>query len=165
MTDLTIRNLTKREIEPLLRRHNVGHIAFTDGRRVDIEPIGYVYDDGAIYGRAAPGTRVKALSGRPWVAFEIDDIRGPFDWESVVVKGTVYVVEPGPSQPMREHYEKALRIIRSQMPDALTDRDPAPDRTILFRLQIDEMEGRCAEPASRPAGGRPGVRPEPLGST
>ena len=66
----TIRNLAPEEIESLLRRHHVGRIAFTDGRRVDIEPIGYVYDDGAIYGRAAPGTRMKALKGRPWVAFE-----------------------------------------------------------------------------------------------
>lgn len=146
MTDATIRRLTRPEIETMLRRHHVGRIAFRDERRVDIEPIGYVYEDGALYGRAAPGTRMDALAGRPWVAFEIDEIRGPFDWESVVVKGTVYVVEPGQAMPMREHYEKALRVIRSVMPDALTDRDPAPKRTILFRLQIDEMEGRSAQP-------------------
>ena len=146
MTEANIRHLTRPEMEALLRRHNVGRIAFSDGRRVDIEPIGYVYDDGAIYGRASPGTRMNALAGRPWVAFEIDEIRGPFDWESVVVKGTVYVVESAEAMPMREHYEKALRVIRSAMPEALTDRDSAPKRTILFRLQIDEMEGRSATP-------------------
>ena len=144
MTTPTMKNLTRPQIEALLRRHNVGRIAFTDGRRVDVEPIGYVYDDGAIYGRAAPGTRMKALSGRPWVAFEVDEIRGPFDWESVVVKGTIYIVEPGQAMPMREHYEKALRVIRSVMADALTANDPMPTRTILFRLHIDEMEGRSA---------------------
>jgi nitroimidazol reductase NimA-like FMN-containing flavoprotein (pyridoxamine 5'-phosphate oxidase superfamily) len=37
---------------------------------------------------------LRALDGHPWAAFEIDEIRSPFDWESVVVKGTVYVVEP-----------------------------------------------------------------------
>jgi nitroimidazol reductase NimA-like FMN-containing flavoprotein (pyridoxamine 5'-phosphate oxidase superfamily) len=139
-------------MEALLRRHNVGRIAFTDGRHVDVEPIGYVYDDGAIYGRAAPGTRMQALRGQPWVAFEVDEIRNHFDWESVVAKGTVYVVEPGQSTPMREHYEKALQVVRSVMPDALTDLDPAPTRTILFRLQIDNMEGRSAQPGAATVG-------------
>ena len=146
MTADSIRHLTQPEMEAMLRRHHVGRIAFRDERRVDIEPISYVYKDGALYGRAAPGTRMNALAGQPWVAFEIDEIRGPFDWESVVVKGTVYVVEPVQAMPMREHYAKALEVIRSVMPDALTDRDPAPGRTILFRLQIDEMQGRSAQP-------------------
>jgi nitroimidazol reductase NimA-like FMN-containing flavoprotein (pyridoxamine 5'-phosphate oxidase superfamily) len=139
----TTRTLTRGEVETLLRRHNVGRIAFTDGRRVDIEPITYVYHEGALYGRAAPGTRLRALAGHPWVAFEIDEIRSPFEWESVVVKGTVYVVEPGEISPLREQYEKALQAIRSLLPAALTPDDPAPARTILFRLHIDEMEGRA----------------------
>ena len=151
MTTPTIRSLVKPEMEALLRRHNVGRIAFTDGRRVDIEPIGYVFEDGAIYGRAAPGTRMTALHKWPWVAFEVDEIRSPIDWRSVVVNGTVYIVEQGQAMPMREHYEKALRIIRSVMPDAFTDRDPVPARNILFRIQIDEMEGRSAEPVPHPA--------------
>lgn len=151
MTMPTMKRLSAQEIEALLRRHNVGRIAFTDGRRVDIEPIGHVFDDGAIYGRAAPGTRMTALHKWPWVAFEVDEIRNPLDWASVVVKGTVYLVEPGQAMPMREHYERALRVIRSVMPDALTDRDPAPTRTFLFRIQIDEMEGRSAEPVPHSA--------------
>lgn len=153
MTSSAMKTLNGQEIEALLRRHNVGRIAFTDGRRVDIEPIGYVFDDGAIYGRAAPGTRMTALHKWPWVAFEVDEIQNPFDWASVVVKGTVYIVEPGQAMPMHEHYEKALRVIRSVMPDALTDHDSAPTRTILFRIQIDEMEGRSAEPVPHSAAG------------
>ncbi len=152
MTTTTTRNLTRPEMEAVLRRHNIGRIAFTDGRRVDVEPIGYVYDDGAIYGRSAPGTRMRALRRWPWVAFEVDEIRGLFDWESVVVKGTVYVVEPGQAMPMREHYGKALQAIRSVMPDALTDNDPMPTRTIVFQLHIDEMEGRSAAPTESATG-------------
>ena len=143
---MTTKHLTRPEMEALLRRHNVGRIAFADGHRVDIEPISYVFDDGAIYGRAAPGTRMTALRGRPWVAFEVDEIRSHVDWESVVDKGTVYVVQASQTMPMRGQYEKALHVIRSVMPDALTENDPMPARRILFRLHIDEMEGRAAEP-------------------
>jgi nitroimidazol reductase NimA-like FMN-containing flavoprotein (pyridoxamine 5'-phosphate oxidase superfamily) len=157
----TFRVLTPRKAESLLRRNHVGRIAFRNGPRVDVEPIGYVFEDGAIYGRAAPGARMKALGGQPWVAFQVDEIRGPFDWESVVAKGTVYVVEPGMSALLDEHYEKALRIIRSAMPDALTPTDPVPARTILFRIHIDEIEGRAAG-HSATAGPR---SREPLGAT
>lgn len=143
-----MQHLSVTDIEAFLRRHNVGRIAFTDGRRVDIEPIGYVYEDGALFGRAAEGTRMSALHKYPWVAFEVDEIRNAFDWESVVVKGTVYIVEPGQVMPMREHFETALRAIRTVMPDALTERDPFPERSILFRIHIDEMEGRCADPVT-----------------
>ncbi len=143
-TQTNVRNLTRPEMEDILRRNHVGRIAFLNGRRVDIEPISYVFADGALYGRAAPGTRMHALAGQPWVAVQVDEIRDPFDWESVVVKGSIYVVEPSRVKSMQERYEKALLTIRSAMPDAFTERDPAPERTILFRLHIDEMEGRSA---------------------
>ena len=144
MTQANIRHLSRAEMEAMLRRHQVGRIAFRDAHRVDIEPISFVYQDGALYGRAAPGARMHALAGQPWVALEVDEIRGPFDWDSVVVKGTVYIVEPAGMAPLHEHYEKALGAIRSAMPDAFTEHDPAPARTILLRLHIDEMEGRSA---------------------
>jgi nitroimidazol reductase NimA-like FMN-containing flavoprotein (pyridoxamine 5'-phosphate oxidase superfamily) len=137
--------LTATETEALLRRNHVGRIAFINRRRVDIEPIGYVYHEGAIYGRAAPGARMTALGSQPWVALQVDEIRNAFDWQSAVAKGTLYVVEPGVSSQLDEPYEKALRTIRSVMPDALTANDPVPSRTILFRIHIDEMEGRAAE--------------------
>lgn len=144
MTHPHIRHMTPPEMEAILRRHHVGRIAFYNENRVDIEPISYVYHDGALYGRAAEGTRMDALTSQPWVAFEVDEIRGPFDWDSVVVKGTVYVVEPGQVAPLRERYEHALGVIRTALPEALTERDPAPARTTIFRLHIDAMEGRSA---------------------
>lgn len=142
----TVQDLTHSEMEAILGRNNVGRIAFTDGRRVDIEPIGYVYFDGAIYGRAAPGTRMTALRGHPWVAFEVDEVHSFAEWKSVVAKGTVYLVEPIDRMPMREQYAHALQVLRSVMPEALTADDPVPSRAILFRLHIDEMEGRTARP-------------------
>jgi hypothetical protein len=40
-----------------------------------------------------------------------------------------------------------VRVIRSAMPAAFTPDDPVPDRSILFRIHIHEMEGRFAEAA------------------
>ena len=137
-----VRALERGEIDRLLRRNTVGRLAFSFRDRVDITPIHYVYADGWIYGRTAPGTKLLTLAHNPWVAFEADEVESLFSWRSVVVKGRVYVLdEDAPA----EAYERALARLRALIPEALTADDPTPARTTVFRISIDEAEGRAAE--------------------
>lgn len=139
------RDLDRHEIEQMLASHHVGRLAFTFRDRVDIEPIHYVYDGEWIFGRTSYGTKLVVLAHHPWVAFEIDEVRGPYDWRSVVAKGTVYFVEPDAAGNAAEVYERAVSAIRRVVPTAFTDDDPTPARTVLFRIHIDELQGRAAE--------------------
>jgi nitroimidazol reductase NimA-like FMN-containing flavoprotein (pyridoxamine 5'-phosphate oxidase superfamily) len=139
------RQMSADEIIAVLRAHRFGRLAFSFHDRVDITPIHYVYDDGAIYGRSAPGAKVTVLEHHPWVALEVDEVHGDFDWRSVVVKGTVYFVEPAEAPAIEERYERALRFARRITPSAFMRDDPTPERSVLFRLHIDEMTGRAAE--------------------
>jgi hypothetical protein len=153
----SFRDLTFDEIEEMLLTHRFGRLAFTFHDRVDIEPIHFVYEEGWVYARTGPGTKLTVLAHHPWVAFEIDDVRGSFDWRSVVVKGTVYFVEPnGSADPT---YERTVRVLRRVMPEIFTVDDPAPSRTVLLRIHIDEMHGRAASSESR------AQSPEPRGSS
>ena len=61
--------------------------AIITGCRVDIEPLHYVYEAPWMFGRTSTGAKLLTLSHNQWCAFETDDVRGMFDWESVVVKG------------------------------------------------------------------------------
>lgn len=142
---VTFGELTREGMESMLSRHHVGRLAFAFQGRVDIEPIHFVFSGDALYGRTTFGTKLTVLMHHPWVAFEVDEVHGPFDWQSVVVKGTVYFLEPGESAQLRDAYEHGLSVIRSVMPLAFTPDDPAPERSILFRIHIHEMEGRMAE--------------------
>ena len=141
---VTFRDLTREEIEAVLARHDVGRMAFAMRSHVDIEPIHYVYADGALFGRTTPGTKLTILEHQPWVAFEVDEVDGPFDWRSVVLKGTVYFLQPDQVSHPPNAYDHAVCVIKSVMPQALTRDDPVPDRTILFRVHIDETAGRAA---------------------
>jgi nitroimidazol reductase NimA-like FMN-containing flavoprotein (pyridoxamine 5'-phosphate oxidase superfamily) len=141
---LSIRDLGFTEIEAMLRSHTYGRLAFTFRDRVDIEPIHYVYGAGWLYCRTSPGTKLTQLTHHPWVAFEIDEVAGLFEWRSVVVKGTVYFVEPDGSAALDEAWHQALEALRKLVPAALRDDDPAPGRTVVFRVHIDEMHGRAA---------------------
>lgn len=136
--------LTAAECNELLRKHHVGRIAFTFHDHVDVEPIGYVFAGGWIVGRTSPGTKLTTLQHHPWVAFEVDEADGPYDWRSVVVHGTAYFLTPTGTTRDREAYDEAVRILRGVDTRALTAEDPVPDRTVIVRIKADELTGRRA---------------------
>jgi len=139
------RALTRTECEELLARNNVGRIAFSFHDRVDIEPLHFVYADGWIYGRTSAGTKVATLEHHPWVAFEVDEHRGIFDWRSVVVKGAFYLLEPdGTMMNDDPTMARGIALLRSLLPETLTADDPVPFRRTIFRIHLDEVTGREA---------------------
>lgn len=140
----SFRALDKAESQAILSRNHVGRIAYSFHDRVDVEPIHYVSDGGWIYGRTSPGTKLATLSHHRWVAFEVDEIDGPFDWRSVVVHGTVYWLTPNASDGSQRDAEAGLALLRNFLPETLTEDDPTPFRTVLFRISASEVTGRCA---------------------
>lgn len=140
----TFRELTPSECEALLRRHTVGRLAVSHRDRIDITPIHYVFEDGWIYGRTAAGNKLEIVTHNRWVAFEVDEVRALFDWESVVVKGGFYILRRDGGEHEVALYEKGLAIVRRLLPATLTPDDPLPDRAIIFRIHVDEITGRAA---------------------
>jgi hypothetical protein len=148
----SIRALSQGECIALLARHHVGRLAFTFHDRVDIQPLHYVYEAGWIYGRTSEGAKLATLAHNPWVAFEVDEVRGVVDWSSVVVHGSFHRLDDDHgvrAQPTGIH---AAAVLRSFLPETLTTEDPVPDRTVLFRIAVGEMTGRTAVPAIPPDG-------------
>jgi uncharacterized protein len=135
------RLLTQMECRALIARHHAGRLAFTFHDRVDIEPISYVFTDEWLYARTAPGTKLAKLAHNPWVALEVDEIAGPFDWQSVVAHGTAYFITP---RADRAVYDEATKQLRTIDPRALTHDDLVPERTTLFRIHLDSLTGRAA---------------------
>jgi uncharacterized protein len=136
--------LPRDEAIDLLARHNTGRLAFSFHDRVDIEPISYVYDDGWIYVRTSPGTKLTTMAHHPWVAFEVDEVRHRLDWRSVVVRGAIYLINPERSEKDREEYDAALQRLRTIDADALAESDATPQRRAVLRIHVDEITGRGA---------------------
>jgi nitroimidazol reductase NimA-like FMN-containing flavoprotein (pyridoxamine 5'-phosphate oxidase superfamily) len=139
-----IRELSRAEIDEVLARNHVGRIAYSFRDRVDIEPIHYVYHDGWIYGRTQPGTKLTVVQHNYWVAFEVDEVEDIFGWRSVVVRGGFYILIDEGTAQSRELREQAIEQIRRLTPEAFTDADPVPFRDIVFRIAVQEVEGRVA---------------------
>lgn len=134
--------LSPAECERLLQNHLVGRLAFTLHDRVNVLPVHYRYSGGWIYGRSAPGGKLLQILRNRWVAFEVDEQKGLFDWQSVVAHGALYVIEPERSVQERAVYDRALEILRELIPETLDVGDPVPFRNQLFRIHVAELTGR-----------------------
>lgn len=141
------RKLARAESIAVLEQNTVGRLALARGNRVEITPIHYVYHDGWLYGRTSKGGRLESTGPEWWpVAFEVDEVDGLFDWRSVVVHGGFYPLDPSRSW-QRDVYDLALAQVRRLIPEALTPSDPVPHRTILFRIAVQDIEGRASRPS------------------
>ena len=141
----TFRDLDASEVNEILARNHVVRIAYSFHDRVDIEPISYVFADGALYMRTTSGSKLTTLAHAPWVAFEVDEVRGPFDWRSVVAHGTVYVLHETGTLSDRATYRRAVDRLRELVPEALTGEDPTPERRVVVKLYPTTLTGKAAE--------------------
>lgn len=146
MTVPQIDELAAEECREMLARHHVGRLAFLHQGRVDMRPLAFVSRGDWLYLRSAEGEKIDALERIPWAAFEVDDVRGPFDWVSVVAQGTFYELRPG-----SDEHGAAVRAIRDVMPEAFTVSDPFPDRQIVYGLHVTELSGRRSHRQRAPA--------------
>ena len=137
-----IRPLTREDAEVILGRNWIGRVAFCLRDRVEVEPIHYVYDAPWIFGRTSVGTKLATLAQNRWCAFETDEVRDLFDWESVVVKGPFYAL----NSPLyrSENYDRAVAALRHVIPDIRHDGERAPLRHVVFGVHASAIEGRSA---------------------
>ena len=143
------RDLSRKESDALLSRNNVGRIAFSFHDSVDIRPIHYVFAKKWLFGRTSAGDKLETLRHNQWIAFEVDEVSGPLDWKSAVVRGTFYPLSGQGSTHDLRLYETAVKAIRKVDPDALTDRDPLGFRTQVFGISVDSVTGRSCSTKAR----------------
>jgi nitroimidazol reductase NimA-like FMN-containing flavoprotein (pyridoxamine 5'-phosphate oxidase superfamily) len=140
----TFRHLTPEECRALLTRNHVGRIAFSLHDQVDIEPINYVAEGEWIFGRTSEGSKLAKLRRHPRCAFEVDEVRGLFDWSSVVVKGTFSTLDAKAGS--LHTYQRANSLLWSLVPGTFSAGDPVPHRSVIFGVFAQEMTGRTAHP-------------------
>lgn len=150
----SVRELTRDECDALLARNHLGRIAFTFHDRVDLEPVHYVYSGGWLHGRTSQGTKLSTLRHHPWVAFEVDEVEGLYDWQSVIVHGVVYIPDPDGSPADIAAFESTLGLVRELVPHALDAADPTPERQVLFRIYAEEVTGRASSTLVKQASAR-----------
>jgi uncharacterized protein len=153
-TSPRFRELTRAECEAVLARGGVGRLGFTREERVDILPVHFAYRDGWIFGRTTPGPKLESLRQHWWVAFQVDEIDGLFEWRSVLLHGGFYRLLPEWSSREEALWTKARAALQSAFPEFFTDHDPVAERTVVFAIAVQQVTGRAAEPPAAQGEGR-----------
>jgi nitroimidazol reductase NimA-like FMN-containing flavoprotein (pyridoxamine 5'-phosphate oxidase superfamily) len=130
--------LSAEEMDSMLRRNRVGRLACSSNDRPYVVPINYGYDGEHIYSYSANGRKIATMREQPLVCFEIDEIDGPSNWESVVIEG---IYEELTEQVEREN-AKSLLVKTGEGPVLRTMSSAADERIVYFRIRVDERSGR-----------------------
>ena len=128
--------LSDDEVQAILRRNHLGRLACTVNDRPYVVPINYAFDSGFVYACASLGRKIETMREQPLVCFEVDEIRGPSDWKSVVAEG---VYEELSDDRQRR---SALARINGHGPGAVGRSFDAAAPVIVFRIRLTDLAGR-----------------------
>jgi len=134
--------LSDAEIHTLLDHQAVGRLAYPDGNRVEIRPVGFVRDGDWLFGRMQAGDKIEALLHHRWVAFHVDEVQSPWEWQSVLIHGPLQFLDPTGGEEMAAMHARALAALAGGVPDFQGSTDPGAFRSILFGITVQEMTGR-----------------------
>ena len=128
--------LSREEIEVLLRRHRVGRIGYCIDDWPHIVPVNYVYDGRAVYVVSGPGQKIDAMRVEPRVCFEVDAIDGSAIWRSLIANGIYEELTCDRDQ------RAALALIKPAWAAQISGATTLADDIIVFRIRLLEKRGR-----------------------
>ncbi len=135
--------LDPREVEALLLDQNVGHIGVSSDDRVYVFPVCFGFDGEFIYVQSGEGLKVQLMRSHPSVCFEVEEIRGPSRWASVMVHGSYEELTE------ERDRDRAFATILAQAgprpPASLAPYLQGPEAMVVFRIRIVEATGRCED--------------------
>jgi nitroimidazol reductase NimA-like FMN-containing flavoprotein (pyridoxamine 5'-phosphate oxidase superfamily) len=144
--------LNDHEIEAMLARNRYGRLGFALDGQLYIVPINYGYANGTLYGHASGrsdlgghatlGTKVRGMRQNPTVAFEVDEIRDPAHWRSVLLHGRF--VEINGKEQQKDAFNHIVAQAgggeRSEVSWALD-----LEHLVVFRIEVTARTGRFEE--------------------
>ena len=136
-------SLTHSEIDEVLQNNLVGRIGCSNGSKIYVVPINYVYDGKHILAHAMQGQKIDMMRTYPDVCFEIDEVQNFTNWKSVILWGTYQELpdERNRIAAMKEFAEKMIHI-KIGSTAHLKDTSHVSVKPVIFRIVIIEKTGR-----------------------
>ena len=152
-----IGKLSSEEIEELLRKQVLGHIACYAKGKPYIVPVSYAYDGQSIYVRALEGKKLEMMRENPEVCFQAEDLENMAEWKSVIGWGKYEELTD------QKERTKGLKILLDRILPLLSSETthlgaywpfPPDDLNsitgVIFRIRLEEKTGRFEKPEVPP---------------
>ncbi|MFN8244453.1 MAG: pyridoxamine 5'-phosphate oxidase family protein [Ferruginibacter sp.] len=151
--------LSNEQVEELLRNSFIGRIGCTDGEKVYVVPVSFVYTGDYLVVHSREGLKLEMMRQHPRLCFEVERIRSAEDWQCVIIQGRFEELtsEEDKYYANRLLVEKQLKLRAPQHfrpPHIAENRNQQSHSTenqvITYRLVIDEKTGRYELPVTAP---------------
>lgn len=131
-----IEELSRAEIDELLRDRVVGRIGCHADGVTYVVPVIYAYDGEAVHVASVEGQKIRMMRRNPAVCFETDEYE-PGGWRSVVAQARYEELAGADA-------ERALELLAARFAGGPRRRPETGDRTtVCFRLVLGETTGRA----------------------
>jgi uncharacterized protein len=145
--------LDEAECHEILRRVRFGRLGCARDNQPYVIPIHFAFDGDSIYGFASLGQKIDWMRANPLVCLEVDEIVDFNVWSSVVVFGSYEELTDAPE--CEEARRRATMLLESRgkwlEPAYAATRvrdDVAAPSYLVYRIRVDEMNGRRARPGA-----------------
>ena len=146
-----IGSLTNEQIEDVLNKNVLGRIGCHDGKRNYVVPINYVYHEKYIIAHSVMGLKIEMMRKNPGVCFQVDEIKGPTNWKSVIIWGEYQELTD-----QRARYSAMTLFVNRMMHVKISENPISPAigegivsdnsrwhvKPIIYRIVITEKTGR-----------------------
>ena len=139
---MSIGKLGDKDSLAILREGTLGRLGCIASGWPYVVPVNYFFDGKDIYIHTLPGKKLDALRANPRVCLQVDEIKNPYNWRSVIAYGTFEEVSSEETQ------ENILTKLYSRLPHMT----PVESRlvegakgTIVFRIKVGEITGVVEE--------------------
>ncbi len=146
-----IGTLTDEQIEEVLKGNVLGRVGCSEGNKVYVVPINYVYDGKHIIGHSVVGMKIRMMRNNPAVCFEVDEMKSFTNWKSVIVWGQYEELtderERYPAMKLFVDRMLRMKISETAIPPELSEqrvhpRSPGNIKPVIYRIIITEKTGR-----------------------
>lgn len=161
-TRFRTRVLSDTETREVLAGLHLGRLAYVEGSRIEIRPVGYAFDGEWLFGRMGPGSKVQALLHHRWVTFQVDAVQSPWSWRSILVHGALHFLDGGGGAEVERVRGRALEALAAAVPGLGSAEDPGRFRGLIFGItpqEVSGLEGYLDEESPGTGAGGPSEHP------
>ncbi len=146
-----IGQLTNEEIEEVLRSNLLGRIGCSNGKKIYVVPVNYVYDGRYVFAHSREGLKIDMMRDNPDVCFEVDEVQNFTNWRSVVLWGVYQELTDERSRynVMKAFTERMIHIKTSITTQSagvseadINNFQYSSTKPVIYRIVINERSGR-----------------------
>lgn len=138
--------LASEQIDQVLCANVTGRIGCTDGTKIYIVPVSYVFNGSYLIAHSKEGMKIDMLREHPHVCFEVDETADDANWRSVLVWGDYEeITDPKERYYAMKSLVSHLMHIKVNETAGMQEQEPPQEqllRPVVYRIRIKEKTGR-----------------------